>query len=108
MPSKPDSDGKVIDLSRFGEQWSAGSAMGRFLGSPFVRAIILPVVLVLVAIKVLMLACFTYVGPNEYGIKVVRVPLLGARGVHKEVYGTGFHIVLKLFDLEQMYLFPKD
>src|SRR5262249_20283394 len=108
MPIKSDSEGKVIDLKRFGEQWSAGSALGRFLGSPFVRAIILPVVLVLVAVKVLMLACFTYVGPNEYGIKVVRVPLLGARGVHKEVYDTGLHLVLKPFDLEKMYLFPKD
>ena len=55
-----------------------------------------------------MWACLVYVGPSELGIKVVRVPVLGARGVHKEVYDAGFHLVLKPFDIEKMYLFPKD
>jgi regulator of protease activity HflC (stomatin/prohibitin superfamily) len=36
------------------------------------------------------------------------VPVLGKRGVHKEVYDAGFHLVLKPFNLEHMYLFPKD
>ena len=98
----------IINLRRIGAEWSAGSSFGRFLGSPFARAVVLPIVALVLAVKLLMLTCFTYVGPNEYGIKVVRVPLLGARGVHKEVYDTGLHLVLKPFDLEQMYLFPKD
>jgi regulator of protease activity HflC (stomatin/prohibitin superfamily) len=28
--------------------------------------------------------------------------------VHQEVYGSGFHVVLKPFDVEEMYLFQKD
>jgi hypothetical protein len=28
--------------------------------------------------------------------------------VHRDVYNTGFHLVLKPVDIERMYLFPKD
>jgi len=80
----------------------------RWLGSPLIRAVVLPVLAVIVAAKLLLLACFTYVAPYEYGIKVVRVPISGERGVHKEVYEPGFHVVLKPFEMEQMYLFPRD
>lgn len=89
----------------------AGGWLGRlidFLRSRFFRVVVLPLLVLAIVYKILVVACLTYVGPSEYGIKVVRVPILGARGVHSEVYQTGFHIVLKPFDVEQMYLFPKD
>jgi len=106
----PQSEERMIDLRRFSGEWAAasGSRFGGFLRSSFVRRIILPILLIAAAVKVLMWASLTYVGPAEFGIKVVRVPILGARGVHKEVYEPGFHIVLKIFDIERMYLFPKD
>jgi regulator of protease activity HflC (stomatin/prohibitin superfamily) len=104
----PESGGRVVDLKRFSDEWAAGSRFGGFLRSGFVRKIILPILLLTAAVKVLMWASLTYVGPAEFGIKVVRVPILGARGVHKEVYDPGFHVVLRLFDFERMYLFPRD
>ena len=82
--------------------------VSRLLRSPWFRRGLLPALLLFAVIKVVTLLCFAYVGPNEYGIKMVRVPLLGARGVHEEVYRTGFHFVLKPFGIEQMYLFPSD
>jgi regulator of protease activity HflC (stomatin/prohibitin superfamily) len=98
----------VIDLAKFREQWGPGSPLGRFLQSNFFRKMLLPILVVLIVLKLFVALCFVYVRPNEYGIKVVRVPIFGARGVHKEVYNTGFHFVLKPFDCEGMYLFPKD
>jgi regulator of protease activity HflC (stomatin/prohibitin superfamily) len=106
--SDPGSGHKVIDVRKFGGQWGAGSSFDQFLGSTVFRSIILPLLAVIVVFKILMWSCLTYVGPSEYGIKVVRVPVLGQRGVHKEVYDAGFHVVLKPVDLEKMYLFPKD
>src|SRR5215475_8748427 len=100
--------GNVIDLEKFRARWGAGSPLGRFVRGDFFRKIILPILALFVGLKLLIFFCVTYVRPNEYGIKVVRVPVLGARGVHNEVYQTGFHFVLKPFDLEKMYLFPKD
>jgi regulator of protease activity HflC (stomatin/prohibitin superfamily) len=103
-------DDKVIDLQRMREAWERrpAPALTGFLRSSFFRKLVLPIVVLLAAAKLLMLLCITYVPPNRWGIKVVRVPVLGARGVHKDVYETGFHLVLKPFDVEQMYLFPKD
>ncbi len=99
---------KVIEVSKFGTRWESRPPFGAFLRNPLLRSVLLPVVALFVVLKLLMWSCFTYVGPAEFGIKVVRVPVLGARGVHKEVYNTGLHLVLKPFDLEKMYIFPKD
>jgi regulator of protease activity HflC (stomatin/prohibitin superfamily) len=101
------SDDPVIDLERIRAQ------LGQFKlpsmgGGSWVMRLLIPVALAFVAYKLLVFFCLTYVGPNEYGIKVVRIPVLSARGVHEEVYNTGFHVVLRLFDVEEMYLFPKD
>jgi regulator of protease activity HflC (stomatin/prohibitin superfamily) len=86
-----------------------GSGLAGLLGSPLFLRVALPLLAAFVAFKVFVWFCFTYVGPNEFGIKVVRVPLLGGpRGVHEEVYEPGFHVVLRPFGLEQMYLFPRD
>jgi regulator of protease activity HflC (stomatin/prohibitin superfamily) len=81
------------------------------MGGSFFRKVLLPVLAFFIGLKLLIFFCFTYVRPNESGIKVVRVPIIPGlikRGVHEEVYGPGFHVVLKPFGLEEMYLFPKD
>src|SRR5437762_13829858 len=98
----------VIDLEKFRAQWGPKSPFGQFVRGDFFRKVVFPILAVVVGLKLLIFFCVTYVRPNEYGIKAVRVPVLGARGVHKEVYHTGFHLVLKPFDFEEMYLFPKD
>jgi len=99
---------RIIEIKRLAGQWQAGSRFYSFVHSPFTRRVILPILVVVLLLKALMLTCLVYVGPSELGIKVVRVPVLGARGVHKEVYETGFHLVLRPFDIEKMYVFPKD
>ena len=57
---------------------------------------------VLIASALLMLQ---YVKPNEYGIKVTRIGM--NRGVHENVYQTGYHFVLP-FGMEEMNRLPKD
>jgi regulator of protease activity HflC (stomatin/prohibitin superfamily) len=111
-PGPPDN---VIDLKNFRGQWGSNSRFGQFLRGDFFRQVLGPPLMIifggLVLLKLLLLFCVTYVRPNELGIKVVRVPVfpgLVARGVHEEVYGAGFHLVLKPFNLEEMYLFPQD
>src|SRR5689334_21911629 len=110
IDSNPDSpSGGRPDGDRFSSfAKNAPQLLDPILSSRFIRSVVLPVVVLLVALKLLMLSCITYVGPNEYGIKVVRLPILGARGVHHQVYPAGFHIVLKPFNAEQMFLFAKD
>jgi regulator of protease activity HflC (stomatin/prohibitin superfamily) len=98
----------IIDLEKFRARWQSSTVLGNFFGGNFFRKILLPIILLIVGLKFFIFLCFVYVRPNEYGIKVVRVPVFGARGVHKEVYNAGFHFVLKPFDCEGMYLFPKD
>ena len=46
----------------------------------------------------------TYVGPNEYGIKEVKVGV--KRGIQEKVYTTGLHFIIPGF--ENMHLFPRD
>jgi len=101
----------VIDLEKFRSQWGPGSPFRQLLRSDFFRKVLGPILLAVVVLKLLFFLCVTYVRPNEYGIKVVRVPVIPGlitRGVHAEVYQPGFHFVLKPFDFEEMYLFPKD
>ena len=86
---------------------SAGSILG-FLQHPIFRRLLLPAILLVLGIKALLTLSFTYVQPGQVGIKVVRVPVLSKRGVHEDVYGPGFHFVLKVFSAEEMYLFPHD
>jgi regulator of protease activity HflC (stomatin/prohibitin superfamily) len=85
-----------------------GDRLGRLFANPLFRSTILPVAALVLLAKLLTPLCFTYVGPNQYGIKVVQVAIFGHRGVHEEVYQTGYHFVLRPFGFEQMYLFPKD
>src|SRR5262245_10495268 len=107
-PSDGDDD-KTIELRRPGAQWkAAGAPLQQFLRDPLFRRLVLPVVVAWLVIKFLIALNFTYVQPDQYGIKVVRVPVLGARGVHKDVYDAGLHFVLKLGGCEEMYLFPRN
>jgi len=99
---------KVIDLTKIRDQWKPNFSPSSFFQSSFFRKLLLPLIALYIVLKLLLFLCFVYVKPNEYGIKVVRIPIFGARGVHKEVYDTGFHFVLRPFDCEEMYLFPKD
>lgn len=98
----------VIDLKKFRSRWRQEPTIGGFFQSTVFRRMLLPLLLFFVGLKLFIFLCFVYVRPNEYGIKVVRVPVFGSRGVHKEVYNAGFHFVLKPFDCEELYLFPKD
>src|SRR5581483_2374044 len=109
--SSGDDSDRVIDLEQFRNQLSGDSLLGRFLRGGYFRKLIGPLLGVIIGLKVLGFLCFTYVGPNEYGIKVVRIPLIPGlirKGVHEKVYDSGFHIVIKPFGFESMYLFPKD
>lgn len=81
---------------------------GEWLRSPWFRGVVLPLLATVLGLKLLAPLCFTYVGPNEHGIKVVQIPITGSRGVHEDVYETGYHFVLRPFGIERMFLFPKD
>jgi regulator of protease activity HflC (stomatin/prohibitin superfamily) len=98
-------NGNVVRMVPRQSWWSR---LARLWSDPLFRSIVLPVLALFVLLKLLTPICFTYVGPNEFGIKVVQVPLLSKRGVHSDVYQTGYHFVLRPFGFERMYLFPKD
>jgi regulator of protease activity HflC (stomatin/prohibitin superfamily) len=85
-----------------------GATLRQIWEHPLFRSAVLPILLLVLAAKLLAPICFTYVAPNEYGIKVVQVGILSKRGVHSEVYETGYHFVLRPFGIERMFLFPKD
>ena len=99
----------VIDLEKFRQRFSEESFMGRFLRGGFFRKAVVPLLVVFLLFKILVFFCFTYIGPNEYGIKVVRVAMpWGTRGVQPTVYEPGFRWVFKPFNMEEMYRFPRD
>jgi len=91
-----------------GQLRAAATSLSTLLSGRFVGGVLVPLAVLFVLVKVAMFACVTYVGPNQFGIKVVRLPILSSRGVHNQVYPPGFHLVLKPFNAEQMFLFPKD
>jgi regulator of protease activity HflC (stomatin/prohibitin superfamily) len=91
-----------------GSNWGTTGSPAAFLQHPFFRRVLFPALVLLAGINLLLSVSFTYVRPNQVGVKVVRVPLLSKRGVHEEAYGPGFHFVLKLFSCEELYLFPHD
>lgn len=98
-------DGNVVRMVPR-QSWSR--QFRQLASDPLFRSIVLPILAIFVVLKLVTPLCFTYVGPNEYGIKVAQVGLLGKRGVHEEVYQTGYHFVLRPFGIERMYTFPKD
>ncbi len=61
------------------------------------------VIAILAVIIILYGLCLVYVGPDEFGIKLVR---LGAhRGVQKEVYGPGLYFIVP--GMHEMHRLPK-
>jgi len=72
----------------------------RFLWFGKLRFLVIPA-LALAAVYSLF---FVYVQPDEFGIKLVRFG--PGRGVHKEIYGAGLHLVLP-FGIHQMHRLPR-
>lgn len=71
-------------------------------GSPGIVTILVVAAVAVILIYNLFL---TYVEPNEYGIKVVRIGM--NRGVQEKIYGAGLHFVLP-FNIQEMHRLPKD
>ena len=76
----------------------------RQLKFPWTGRFRLGLVIILVVV-ILYNLFYVYIKPNQFGIKVVRVGI--NRGVHKEVYGPGLHVILP-FGLQQMHRLPRD
>ena len=60
------------------------------------------VIVILALLMILYRLCLVYVEPDEFGIKVVRVGT--HRGVQKEIYRAGLHLVIPGF--QQMHRLP--
>jgi regulator of protease activity HflC (stomatin/prohibitin superfamily) len=100
---------KVIDLEKFRERLGQVSAFGRFLQGRFFLKALGPAIALFLLFKVLLFFCFTYIGPNESGIKVVRIAMpWRTAGVQPTIYQPGFRWVFKPFTVEEMYRFPRD
>lgn len=63
------------------------------------------ILLALIVLVILYNFFLVYVEPNEYGIKVVRIGT--HRGVQKEHYGPGLHMILP-FGFQKMHKLPRD
>lgn len=107
MPRTDHDDREPIEMRTFQplpRGWLDRLGLGRFSALAF----LLPLAALFGVYKLITVTQLAYVRPNEYGIKVVRVPLLSERGVHKDVYGPGLHLVMKLGGVEQMFTLPRD
>ena len=62
------------------------------------------IIVSIIALSILYKMFFTYVGPNEYGIKVKQVGFNA--GVQKKVYGTGLHFLIPT--MQSMERLPRD
>lgn len=60
-------------------------------------------IMILFVIMILYFWLMVYIGPNEFGIKEVRLGI--NKGIQKEVYNTGLNLVLPT---QKMHRFPKD
>ncbi|GBE16120.1 SPFH domain / Band 7 family protein [bacterium BMS3Abin14] len=70
-------------------------------GSKILMSILALLILAGLAYNMLLV----YVGPNQYGIKEVKIGI--RRGIQKKIYKTGLQFVLPM-GFERMYLFPRD
>ena len=71
------------------------------------RNVILIAIIIILFIIVGYNSLTVYIRPNEWGIKEVKVPILGKRGIHKKAYGAGIHL-LAPFGFEIMHKFPRN
>lgn len=75
------------------------SFIARRLRGLFVLAVLAGILLIILYINFL-----TYIKPNQFGIKEVRIGL--DRGIQKTVYEPGFHLLLRPFEI--FHRFPRD
>jgi regulator of protease activity HflC (stomatin/prohibitin superfamily) len=61
--------------------------------------------ILLVVVLALARYCLSYVHPNQYGIKEVKVGVMQSRGIKEENYGAGYAMVIPAF--ERMHRLPK-
>jgi regulator of protease activity HflC (stomatin/prohibitin superfamily) len=105
MAQSPGKD-KVIDLP--GQGAKKGGRVFRKIRLPTIKFRIGwkgKTLIVLALVMVFSYSSFlVYVGPNEFGIKEVRIGL--NRGVQEKVYTTGFHLVLPM--MWRMHRLPRD
>ncbi len=77
--------------------------LGNFRPDKFTNIILLAIFAF--AIAMLFASSFiVYVGPNQFGIKQVKIG--ATRGIQKDVYDTGWHFVIP--GMSTIHLFPKD
>lgn len=67
--------------------------------------IVTTLMIVILALAFIFNTCFTYIRPNEYGIKQVNIGW--NKGLQKKVYETGLQFVMP-FGFQKMFRFPKD
>jgi len=60
---------------------------------------------IFIAITLFFSTCFTYIDPQEYGVKQINIGL--KRGIKEKVYNSGLHFVIP-FGVEEMHHFPKN
>ncbi len=95
-----DNMGKVYDIpEKLKRGW-------KFAGqkSPLPRTLKILIILAVI-LGVLYNLFFTYIRPNEFGIKVIRIGM--HRGVQEEVFQPGLNFILP-FGLQQMHRLPRD
>jgi len=85
------------------EVWEE-TGQGRTSGMRWLVGLFILVFLGGVLAIILYINFLTYIKPNQFGIKEVRIGL--KRGVQKTIYGPGFHLLIR--PLEQFHRFPRD
>lgn len=71
-----------------------------------IRVALLITIMIILVFVILFNMFFVYVQPYEYGVLVVKVPIIRSRGVKEKVYSPGLHFVLP-FNLENMHKFNR-
>jgi regulator of protease activity HflC (stomatin/prohibitin superfamily) len=72
----------------------------------FPRSLVI-VVIVLIFLSFVYATCLTYVHPNEFGIKQVRIAVFAEKGIINKVYEPGLTFLMP-FGIWQMLKLPKD
>lgn len=60
---------------------------------------------IFIALTLFFTTCFTYIKPQEYGIKQINIGI--KRGIKDKIYEPGLHFVIP-FGIEEMHHFPKN
>lgn len=65
------------------------------------------IVIVFIILAFIYATCLTYVKPNEFGIKQIRIAIIGEKGIINKVYDTGLTFLMP-FGMWSMLKLPKD